>query len=47
MLSSRSGCSNGLKKILRKAELASTKLSWLKNLDEFSNPIIVIGKCNE
>jgi hypothetical protein len=27
-----------------KAQLARTKLQWLKNIDEFSNPVIAIGK---
>jgi hypothetical protein len=30
-----------------KAALARTKLPWLKDIDEFSNPIIAIGKCKE
>lgn len=30
-----------------KAALAKTKLPWLKNIDELSNPIIAIGKCKE
>lgn len=30
-----------------KAVLARAKLPWLKNIDEFSNPIIAIGRCKE
>lgn len=30
-----------------KATQARAKLPWLKNIDEFSNPIIAIGKCKE
>ena len=30
-----------------KAAIARTKFSWLKDIDEFSNPIIAIGKCKE
>jgi hypothetical protein len=35
---------NWLKENPEKAQLARTKLQWLKNIDEFSNPIIAIGK---
>ena len=31
----------------KKAAEARMKLAWLKNIDEFSNPIIAIGKCKE
>lgn len=36
-----------LKENPEKAENARNKLSWLKNIDEFSNPVIAIGKCKE
>lgn len=36
-----------LKENPEKAELARTRFPWLKNIDEFSNPIIAIGKCRE
>lgn len=36
-----------LKENPEKAAQARNKLQWLKDIDEFSNPIIVIGKCKE
>jgi hypothetical protein len=30
-----------------KAQLARTKLQWLKNIDEFSNPVIAIAQCKD
>jgi hypothetical protein len=30
-----------------KALKARSKLTWLKNIDEFSNPVIAIGKCKD
>lgn len=36
-----------LKENPEKAGQARNKLPWLKNIDEFSNPIIAIGKCKE
>jgi hypothetical protein len=35
---------NWLKENPEKAQQAGTKLPWLKNIDEFSNPVIAIGK---
>jgi hypothetical protein len=30
-----------------KAALARNKLPWLKDVNELSNPVIVIGKCKD
>ena len=38
-------CSNGLKKIRRKLNWQKQKNSWLKDINELSNPIIVIAEC--
>ena len=36
-----------LKENPEKVALARIKLPWLKNIDEFSNPIVAIGKCKD
>jgi hypothetical protein len=36
-----------LKENPEKAKLARNKLPWLKTIDEFSNPVIAIGKCKD
>lgn len=38
---------NWFKKNPESAALARTKLPWLTNIDEFSNPIIAIGRCKD
>lgn len=38
---------NWFKENPEKAEKARNKLPWLKDIDEFSNPIIAIGKCKD
>ena len=38
---------NWLKRNSAEAQVAQDKVPWIKNIDEFSNPIIAIGKCKE
>jgi hypothetical protein len=38
---------NWFKENHEKAAKAKTNLHWLKNIDEFSNPIIAIAKCKD